>query len=293
MFPTGGLWSKGTAMGLLDGQVVIITGGGGEVGSAEAQLFAAEGAKLVVNDLGTGPDGAGRSPAAARKVVDGIVATGGQAVASTADISCSEGAGALVATAVERFGRVDALVNNAGIAIDAPLLSLTEAAWDRVLATHAKGSWLCTQRVAQQMIEQGGGGRVVMTTSVAGLYGARGQANYVAAKAAVYGLTRAAAIELEPHGITVNAIAPVARTRLTHQQPQLQGLEPLTADHVAPAALFFASGLCGDRSGEVLAVAGGRMYRLRVVETKGAFKDAQRPWTAQEIEEHWDGLSKG
>ena len=122
--------------------------------------------------------------------------------------------------------------------------------------------------------------------------GARGQANYSAAKAAVFGLTRAAAVELEPHGITVNAVAPVARTRLTSAQPQLEGLAGLTPEHVAPAALFLASDLCGERSGEVLGVAAGRLYRLKFTESRGQYKDADQPWTAPEIAEHWEALSR-
>jgi NAD(P)-dependent dehydrogenase (short-subunit alcohol dehydrogenase family) len=280
-------------MGLLEGKVAIITGAGGGIGRAEALLFASEGAKVVVNDLGGARDGTGSSDAMASKVVTEIQAAGGQAVASFDSVATSEGAAAIVKAAVDAFGRVDVLVNNAGILRDKTMLKMDEAMWDVVVAVHLKGTFLCTQAAAKQMIAQGGGGRVVNTTSVSGMMGNFGQANYAAAKAGIYGFTRTAAIELQKQRITVNAIAPIAKTRLTEDLPMFQsGMDALTPDHVAPAALFLGSDLCADRTGHVLAVAGARMYVYKVVESVGKFKDEHAAWTASEIAENWDSIAK-
>ena len=280
-------------MGLLGEKVAIITGAGGGIGRAEALLFAREGACVVVNDLGGARDGAGSGEAAAAKVVDEIRAAGGKAVASFDSVATVEGAARIVKVAVDAFGRVDVLVNNAGILRDKSLLKMDEAMWDAVIAVHLKGTFLCTQAAAQQMVAQGGGGRIVNTTSVSGMVGNFGQANYSAAKAGIYGLTRTAASELLKHRVTVNAVAPIAKTRMTEDLPMFQsGMDSLTPDHVAPAALFLASELCGDRTGHVLAVAGAQMYVYKVVQSAGKFKDEGAAWTAEEIAEHWDSIAK-
>ncbi len=280
-------------MGLLDGKVAIITGAGGGIGRAEALLFAREGAKVVVNDLGGARDGTGSSDAAAAKVVQEIEAAGGKAAASFDSVATVEGAAKIVKTAVDAFGRVDVLVNNAGILRDKTLLKMDEAMWDVVIAVHLKGTFLCTQAAARQMVAQGGGGRIVNTTSVSGMMGNFGQSNYSAAKAGIYGLTRTAAVELQKQRITVNAIAPIAKTRLTEDLPMFQSAsDTLTPDHVAPAALFLASDLCGDRTGFVLAVAGAQMYAYKVVQSPGRFKDDNAVWSAQEIADNWDAIVK-
>jgi NAD(P)-dependent dehydrogenase (short-subunit alcohol dehydrogenase family) len=280
-------------MGLLDGKVAIITGAGGGIGRAEALLFAREGAKVVVNDLGGTRDGTGSSESAASKVVEEIKAAGGEAVPSFDSVATVEGAARIVKTAVDAFGRVDVLVNNAGILRDKTLLKMDEGMWDAVVAVHLKGTFLCTQAAAKQMVAQGGGGRIVNTTSVSGMMGNFGQANYAAAKAGIYGLTRTAAIELQKQRITVNAIAPIAKTRMTEDLPMFQTTaDSLTPDHIAPAALFLGSDLCGDRSGHVLAVAGAQMYVYKVVQSAGKFKDENGIWTAQEIADHWESIAK-
>jgi NAD(P)-dependent dehydrogenase (short-subunit alcohol dehydrogenase family) len=280
-------------MGLLQGKVAIVTGSGGGIGRAEALLFAREGADVVVNDLGGQRDGAGQSNNMADEVVREIVATGGSAIASYDSVSTLAGAERIVKTAVERFGRVDVLVNNAGILRDKTLLKMDEGMWDAVISVHLKGTFLCTQVAAKQMIGQGSGGRIVNTTSMSGMLGNFGQANYSAAKAGIYGFTRTASIELQKHHITVNALAPIAKTRMTEDLPMMQGMEALTPDHVAPGALFLASDLCGDRTGHVLAISGARMYVYKVVESAGKFKESnQGVWTADEIGEHWSSISK-
>jgi NAD(P)-dependent dehydrogenase (short-subunit alcohol dehydrogenase family) len=280
-------------MGLLDGKVAIITGAGGGIGRAEALLFAREGAKVVVNDVGGTRDGTGAGDAMARKVVEEIVAEGGVAVPNFDSVSTAEGAAGILKSALDAFGRVDILVNNAGILRDKTLLKMDEAMWDAVIAVHLKGTFLCTQAAAKQMIAQGGGGRIVNTTSVSGMLGNFGQSNYAAAKAGIYGFTRTAAIELQKHRITVNALAPVAKTRMTEDLPMFQtGMDSLTPEHIAPAALFLASDLCADRTGHVLAVTGSQVFAYKVVQTQGKFKDAGAAWTAQEIADHWDVITK-
>jgi NAD(P)-dependent dehydrogenase (short-subunit alcohol dehydrogenase family) len=279
-------------MGLCDGKVVVVTGAGGGIGRAEALLFAREGAKVVVNDLGGTREGVGSSDAAASRVVAEIEAAGGVAVESFDSVATPEGAARIVARAVEAFGRLDVLVNNAGIVRDKSMVKMTEEMWDSVVAVHLKGTFLCSQAAAKQMTTQGEGGRIVNTTSVSGMLGNFGQANYAAAKAGIYGLTRTAAIELQKHRITVNAVAPIAKTRMTEDLPMFQGIDSLTPDHVAPAAVFLGSPLCGDRTGHVLAVSGSRMYAYKVVESKGKFKDGNDVWSASEIAENWDAIVK-
>ncbi|MDI1449597.1 SDR family NAD(P)-dependent oxidoreductase [Polyangium sp. 6x1] len=280
-------------MGLLDGKVAIITGAGGGIGRAEALLFAREGAKVVVNDVGGARDGTGGSDAMARKVVDEITAAGGVAVANFDTVATAEGAAGIVKSAVDAFGRIDVLVNNAGILRDKTLLKLDEDQWDSVIAVHLRGTFLVTQAVAKQMIAQGGGGRIVNTTSVSGMVGNFGQSNYAAAKAGIYGFTRTAAIELQKHRITVNALAPVAKTRMTEDLPMFQaGMESLTPEHIAPAALFLGSDLCADRTGHVLAVTGSQVFAYKVVQSAGKFKDEGAAWTAQEIADHWEAITK-
>jgi NAD(P)-dependent dehydrogenase (short-subunit alcohol dehydrogenase family) len=280
-------------MSLLSGKVAVITGAGGGIGRAEALLFASEGAKVVVNDVGGARDGSGSGASMADEVVAEIRAAGGAAEASYASVASAEGAASIVETAVKAFGRVDVLVNNAGILRDKSLLKMDEAMWDAVIAVHLKGTFLCTQAAARQMIAQGEGGRIVNTTSVSGMLGNFGQTNYAAAKAGIYGVTRTTAIELQKHRITVNAIAPIARTRMTEDLPMFQsGRQELTPEHIAPAALFLGSSLCADRSGHVLAVAGAQMYAFKVVQTPGKFKEGTAPWTAEEIGDHWDAIIK-
>jgi NAD(P)-dependent dehydrogenase (short-subunit alcohol dehydrogenase family) len=280
-------------MGLLEGKIAIITGSGGGIGRAEAVLFAREGASVVVNDVGGGRDGSGQSARMADEVVSEIAALGGKAVASYDSVVTPAGAEKIVKTAVDHFGRLDVLVNNAGILRDKTLLKMDEAMWDAVIAVHLKGTFLCTQAAAKQMIAQGGGGRIVNTTSLSGMLGNFGQSNYSAAKAGIYGFTRTASIELSKHRITVNAIAPIAKTRMTEDLPMMQGMDTLTPEHIAPGALFLGSELCADRTGQVLAISGARMYIYRVVESPGKFKEADGGvWAAQEIADNWGAITK-
>lgn len=280
-------------MGLLEGKIAIVTGAGGGIGRAEALLFAREGAKVVVNDVGGTRSGEGASASLADQVVDEIKKGGGQAVSHHESIAEPRGAESLVKAALDAFGRVDVLVNNAGILRDKSLLKMEEAMFDTVVAVHLKGTFLCTQLFARQLVSQGGGGRIVNTTSVSGLLGNFGQANYAAAKAGIYGLTRTAAIELQKHRIAVNCLAPIAKTRMTEDLPMMQSVDNMTPEHIAPAALFLASDLAGEVTGTVLAVAGARMYAYKVMESPGKFKDDDAGvWTAAEIKDHWEAITK-
>ena len=285
-------------MPLLENKVAIITGAGNGIGRAHALRFAREGAKVLVNDLGGPRDGTSSDGTAAEKVVAEIRAAGGAASANHDNVATAEGAQSIVKSAMDAFGRVDIVVNNAGILRDKTFLKLEEANFDAVIAVHLKGTFLVSQAAVKQMVAQGDGGRVVNTTSVSGMMGNFGQANYAAAKAGIYGLTRTMSIELQKHRITVNALAPIAKTRMTEDLPMFQhGRDALTPDHIAPAALFLASPLCGDRTGYVLAVAGARMYAFKVVETAGKFKDDApnsegSVWSPEEIAENWDAIVK-
>ncbi len=278
---------------MLNDTVCLVTGAGGGLGRAYAKLFAAEGAAVVVNDLGGARDGAATSESAAQAVVDEIVAAGGRAIANTSDVSTDEGAAAAIAAAIDGFGDLNVLVNNAGILRDKTLLKLDEEAFDSVMRVHMKSTFFCTQKFAKHRVSKGGGGRIVNTTSVSGMLGNFGQANYAAAKAAIYGFTRTSSIELQKHRISVNCIAPIAKTRMTEDLPMFANVDTLTPDHVAPAVLFLASELCGEKTGWVLAAAGARMYAFRVVETAGRFKEETGGvWSPEEISEHWDSIIK-
>ncbi|HLV68570.1 MAG TPA: SDR family NAD(P)-dependent oxidoreductase [Polyangiaceae bacterium] len=281
-------------MGLLDEEVAIVTGAGNGIGRATALLFAREGAKVVVNDRGGARDGTGESRSAADAVVSEILSSGGNAVASYDDVSTESGADALIELALSSFGGLDVLVNNAGILRDKTLLKMELDAWRAVLDVHLTGTFLCLRAAARAMKARGIRGSIVNTTSVSGLLGNFGQANYSAAKGGIYGLTRTASIELQRYGIRVNAVAPLAKTRMTEDLPMFEKLdESLSPEHVAPAHLFLASELAREVSGVVLAVAGQRMSVYKVVESAGKYKEKDLgPWTAAEIAEHFDTIGK-
>jgi NAD(P)-dependent dehydrogenase (short-subunit alcohol dehydrogenase family) len=280
-------------MGLLEGKVVLVSGAAGGLGRAYSRLFAAEGALLVLNDNGVDERGLGADESRLSALAAELRGLGHRVALHPESVATSGGAEAFVKVAVEAFGRADVLVNNAGFALDRTLLRLAEDEVDRVFDVHAKGSLYATQSFARQVLAQGGGGRIVNTTSASGLLGHFGQASYSMASAAVYALTRTSSIELQKHRITVNAVAPLAKTRLTEALPLFQGVDTLTPEHVAPAVLFLASDACRDRTGHVLAVAGARVYALKFVESSGRFKEVDAGvWTAEEIAAAWDSIVK-
>lgn len=279
-------------MALLFGKVAIVTGAGNGIGRAHALYLAQAGAQVVVNDLGGARDGAGASKAA-DVVVQEITAAGGKAVAHYESISTYEGAQTLIWTALNRFGRVDVLVNNAGILRDKTLLNMGEADFDKVVEVHLKGSFLCLQAAARQMKLAGHGGRIINTTSLSGLLGNFGQGNYSAAKAGIYGLTRTASMELVKAGITVNAIAPVALTRMTADLPVMAGMseEDLGPQHIAPLVGFLASDLSAEVTGRIFGVQGRRIFEYRMEQSDGINKDSGT-WTPEELKAQLEQIGR-
>jgi NAD(P)-dependent dehydrogenase (short-subunit alcohol dehydrogenase family)/acyl dehydratase/putative sterol carrier protein len=268
-------------MGLFDGKVVVITGAGGGIGRAHALAFAREGAAVVVNDLGSTREGTGASARMADAVVEEIEKAGGRAVANYNSVADFEAARGIVKAALEAFGRIDILVNNAGILRDKSLLKMEEAMFDMVLAVHLKGTWNCTKHAAEAMVAWGKGGRIINTTSIAGLKGNFGQSNYGAAKAGIWGLTLTAAIELKKHGITVNAIAPMAKTRLTEDIDLVP--EEMKPEHISPVVLWLASDMAEGVTGRCFGVHPPRIFEYKMEMTEGAEKPGG-VWTPAEIQ---------
>ncbi len=279
--------------GLLEGKVAIVTGAGGGIGREHALALAREGARVVVNDLGSDRHGGGRGAEMADRVVEEIRSAGGEAAASYDSVSTREGADGIVWTAQNKFGRLDVLVNNAGILRDRTVLNMSEEDFDRVLDVHLRGTFLCSQAAARAMKLQGKGGRIVNTTSLSGLLGNFGQANYAAAKAGIYGLTRVCALELQKIGITVNAVAPVALTRMTSDLAMMKGAteKEMGPQFIAPVVVFLASDLAGSITGQVVGVHGGKVFLYRMESTDGVEKEPARGlWTPAELKEAWDAI---
>ncbi len=263
-----------------DGRVAIVTGAGGGLGRSHSLELARRGAKVLVNDLGGSIDGRGSSSSAAQKVVDEIVASGGQAVANYDSVATPEGGAAIVAAAVTAFGRVDILINNAGILRDKAFHKMEASMIDAVIDVHLKGAFYVSQPAFVLMRAQGYG-RIINTCSASGLYGNFGQANYGAAKAGLAGLTRVLAIEGANHGIKVNAIAPIAATRMT--EDVLGELATrVSPESVSPTVVYLAHEDCAV-TGNVYSVAGGRIARILVVEMKGGVLPVN---TAEGVRDH-------
>ncbi len=277
-------------MGLLDGKVAIVTGSGGGIGRCHALALAKEGAKVVVNDVGGDRSGAGGGKGMADKVVDEIKAAGGEAAANYDSVATMEGGKAIVQTAVDAFGRLDILVNNAGILRDKTLLKMDESMWDAVIAVHLKGTFACTQPAARFMKEQGQGGRIINTSSTSGLLGNFGQSNYGAAKAGIAGFTRVCAIEFAKMGVTVNAVVPIAKTRMTEDLPRYQDLKEGELDpaHISPVMVFLASDLAKDITGKFFLIRGPHISLMEIKTTEGVSKDGM--WTVQEIAQKIDKI---
>ncbi|HTV20328.1 MAG TPA: SDR family NAD(P)-dependent oxidoreductase [Polyangiaceae bacterium] len=279
-------------MDLLKEKIVIVTGGGRGIGRATALAMAREGARVLVNDLGTTPAGEPAGDACAEAVAEEVRALGGVAEADTHDVTTADGAGAIVEHALSRFGNVDVLVNVAGVGVDAQLHRLDAAEWQRALDTNLSGSFHCL-KAAVRVMKKAGTGAIVNTTSLSGLRGNWGQAHTASAAAGVIGLTRTASIELQKYGVRVNAVAPVAKTRLTEALPMFEHVDTMRPEHVAPAYVFLASDASRDVNGVVLAAAGGRLSVFRLSETQGALKESDDGvWSAEEIADHWSAIAK-
>lgn len=286
----------GSGTGLCEGRVVLVTGAGRGLGRAHALAYAAEGARVVVNDLGVGPDGSGGSGGPAHEVVEEIRAAGGDAVAHGGDIATSEGAASLVRTALDTYGRLDALVNNAGFLRDRMLVNLDEDAWDAVMRVHLKGHFLPLKHAGAHWRAEAKAGRaphacVVNTSSGAGLLGSVGQGNYSAAKAGILGLTFVAAAELGAYGVRVNAIAPAARTRMTEQTfadtmaaPEDGAFDAMAPENVSPLVVWLGSTASAGVTGRVFEAEAGR---ITVMEgwRPGPTADKGARWTPSEAGE--------
>jgi NAD(P)-dependent dehydrogenase (short-subunit alcohol dehydrogenase family) len=272
-------------MGLLDGKVAIVTGAGGGIGREHALALAAAGAAVVVNDRGGSRDGSGASHSMADAVVDEIRKAGGTAVANYDDVATVAGGQGILATALDAFHQVDVLVNNAGILRDKTLAKMEEAEWDAVIAVHLKGTYCVTRPVFNHMRESGRGGSIINTSSTSGLEGNFGQTNYGAAKAGIAGFTRCLAIEAQKYGVRVNAIAPVALTRMTEDLPLAQNeafRERMSPRHIAPLIVFLASDLARDVTKKIFFVGGGQISEMRMVRTAGVTK-TDGLWSPEEI----------
>lgn len=283
-------------MGALEGRVAVITGAGRGIGREHALLFAAEGAKVVVNDLGGAVDGSGDDRTAAEQVVDEIRAFGGEALPNGDDIASPDGAQRLVDAALETFGDLHVLVNNAGILRDRMLVTMSEEEWDSVIHVHLKGHFLPTRCAAAYWREQVKQGRevkasVVNTSSTSGLLGNPGQTNYGAAKAGIAAFTVIAAQELVRYGVRVNAIAPAARTRMTEQTPGLGDIVKAPNDpgafdvwnpaNISPLVAYLATEGC-PLTGRVLFVQGGQV-RVFQPWTMTTTLEKNDRWTVDEL----------
>lgn len=264
-----------------DGKVAVITGAGGGLGRQHALLLANRGALVVVNDLGGNVEGTGADASAAQKVVDEIRAAGGEAVANHDSVSTPEGGEAIIQTAIDAFGRVDIVINNAGILRDKTFHNMTPDLVDSVIEVHLKGAFNVTRPAWIRMREQGYG-RIISTSSAAGIFGNFGQANYGAAKMGLVGFTRVLAAEGAKYNIKANAIAPLALTRMTENLMGALG-DKLDPGLVTPIVAWLAHEDC-DVSGEIYSVGGGRVARVFIGETQGFFKPGL---TLEDVRDNW------
>ncbi|MGD0593044.1 MAG: SDR family NAD(P)-dependent oxidoreductase [Acidimicrobiales bacterium] len=289
-------------MGCLEGKVAVVTGGGGGIGRAEALALAAEGAAVVVNDLGADLAGRERSSSGATEVVRHIEAAGGCAVANGDDVASYAGAEGILTDALSAYGRLDIVVNNAGILRDRMSFNMPEEDFDDVVRVHLKGHFSMARTAGaywreRQKAGEPVSGRIINTTSEAGLFGSAGQANYAAAKGAIATLTITLAREYERFGVTVNAIAPRARTRMTTSalgplEPQPGAFDSWAPENVAPVVVWLASEAAAGISGQFFVVWGGAVH-LVAPYTPVASLQREGAWTVSELTEHQDELFTG
>ncbi len=267
-----------------DGRVAVVTGAGRGLGRAYARYLAARGAKVVVNDIGGELTGAGADAGPAAEVVGEITAAGGQAVACTDSVATPTGGQAIIDTALDTYGRVDVLIHNAGNVRRAPLRDMTSADFDAVLDVHLRGAFHVVRPAFAQMCDDGYG-RIVLTSSIGGLYGNHGVANYAAAKAGILGLSNVAAIEGAGHGVQSNVIVPAAVTRMA-EGIDTSAYPPMEPEVVAPAVAWLAHESCSV-SGEILAALAGRVARAAIVESPGVHR---RSWTMEQVAADIDAI---
>ena len=269
-----------------DGKVVIITGAGGGLGRQHALLLASRGALVVINDLGGSIDGSGSDKGAAEHVVDEIKAAGGEAVADTNSVATPEGGAAIVQTAIDAYGKVDVVINNAGILRDKSFHKMTPDLLNPVLDVHLKGAFYVTQPAWVVMREQGYG-RIVSTSSAAGVFGNFGQSNYGAAKMGLVGFTRVLAAEGAKYNIKANAIAPLALTRMTENLMGGAFGDKLAPSLVSPLVAYLAHEDC-PVNGQLFSVGGGRVAHVFIAETQGYFKEAL---ALEDVRDNWSTIT--
>ncbi len=284
-------------MGMLDGKVAIVTGAGRGLGRAHALALAADGAKVVVNDLGGEADGSGKSKSPADDVVNEIKAAGGDAVANYDSVTGFEAAKGIIDTAVNKFGRLDILVNNAGFLRDRMTFKMSEEEFDGVIAVHLKGTFNCGRWACQHFYEQSKAGnpvngRIINTVSHAGLGGNAGQANYAAAKGGIAALTMVWGREMAKYNVTSNAVAPMARSRMTlgsqmtaqlmGEKPPEEGFDTWAPENLSPLIVYLASDEAQDITGRIFTIQGGKI-QVFVPWTPGNSIDIGKRWTPQEL----------
>ena len=251
----------------VEGRVVVVTGSGGGLGRQHALLFAERGAKVVINDLGGSRDGSGAGSEMADNVVKEIQDAGGEAVANYDNVATTEGAEGIIKTALDAFGKVDVVVNNAGILRDVTFVKMEDSQWESVLKVHLYGSYNVTKAAWTHMREQNFG-RVIMTTSTSGLFGNFGQSNYGAAKLGMVGMMNTLAMEGRKYNIHVNAIAPIAATRMTEDILPEQMLQQFDPAFVSPAVVHLAGEECQD-TGVIILAGGGQYARVAYFQSEG------------------------
>ena len=276
---------------MLKDKVAVVTGAGGGIGKGIALLFARHGAKVVVNDLGSAVTGEGKDQKAADTVVEQIRSAGGTAVSNYDSVASMAGGERIVNTALDAFGRIDIVVNNAGILRDRMIFNMSEEEWDAVIAVHLKGAFACTRAAAPHMRAQKSG-RFTNLTSTSGLIGNYGQANYAAAKAGIVGLTKATALDMVRYNVTANCIAPFAWTRMIGtipteteaQKRRVEKLKQMDPGLIAPLAAFLASDQAGEVSGQIFGVRGKEIVLFSQIRPIRQISD-QEGWTPEKVAE--------
>ena len=274
----------------LKGRTALITGAGGGLGRAHALLFAKYGANVVVNDLGGKADGSGAGHSMADTVVDEIKKAGGKAVANYGSVSTKEGGEAMIKTAIDAFGSIDIVVNNAGILRDKSFKNMTDDDWDLVNAVHVKGAYFVTKAAWPHMLEKKWG-RIIMTASASGIYGNFGQSNYSMAKMGLVGFGQTLALEGDKHNIRTNIIAPVAVSRMTESLMPANVHEMIKPEFVSPLVVYLCSEQC-DVNGEYYEVGAGCFARLETLRAKGlAVKPGTQEIGVELVAENWKKIN--
>ncbi len=282
-------------MGMMEGKIVAVTGAGAGIGREIALLAAKEGANVVVNDLGGSRDGAGADTKVADQVAEEIKAAGGDAIGHYQDISTAEGGDSLIQAGIDKWGKFDALINNAGILRDKMSFNTTDDEWDLVIKVHLRGHFMCA-RAACRYFRQAGkegklpnGGAIVNTASTSGLLGNAGQANYGAAKMGIVGMTSVMALEYTKYNVRINAYAPMALTRMTDDLPMASLMKAMTPDKIAPGVVFLASDAAQGINGQVFGIFANKFQLWRLPRPAEVW-EAEEKWEVADLAKHADEM---